>query len=76
MLKAKETNVDLYLKGELSYDFLTDIEQDEVEIKQLIHRRDEIQYMLDEGYVYSEEEEKKYKEELKTLKNEIEKFYK
>lgn len=76
MLKTRETNVDLYLKGKLSYDLLTDAEQDEVEIKQLIHRKDEIQYMLDEGYVYSEEEEKQYKEELKTLKKEIEEFYK
>lgn len=75
MLKTGETNVDLYLKGELSYDSLTDAEQDEVEIKQLIRRRDKIQYMLDEGYVYSEEEEKQYKEELEALKEEIETFY-
>lgn len=75
MLKTKETNIDLYLKGELSYDFLNDIEQDEVEMIQLEQRRNKIQYMLDEGYVYSEEEAEKYKEELKKIDYTLEHLY-
>jgi hypothetical protein len=75
MTKTKETNIDLFLKGEIAYDLLTDPEQDEIEIRSLIQRRDEIQAMLDEGYVYSEEEEIQYKKVLSNLNKDIEEFW-
>ena len=74
--KRYEENIDLFLKGEIAYDLLTDPEQDEIEIRSLIQRRDEIQAMLDEGYVYSEEEEIQCKKELSDLNKDIEEFYK